>query len=140
MEKRIERVATLENLQALRDFVTDACRACGGDSAACDALELAVDEACTNVVVHGYDGLEPGPMELIVRCDANGAEVTIMDHGHGFSPDDIPAPDLDSPWQERQVGGLGWHIIQQMMDGVAYQADAQAGNRLVLRKRLRTED
>jgi serine/threonine-protein kinase RsbW len=62
--------------------------------------------------------------------------VTIVDLARPFSPSQIPPPDLTSPWEERQVGGLGWHLIQEMMDEVTYHPNQQAGNRLTLRKRL----
>jgi serine/threonine-protein kinase RsbW len=137
MEQKIARDGTLDNLQALRDFVGAHCLDCEGDADACHALELAVDEAVTNVVLHGYDGLPPGPIELTFACTDGEAVVTITDRGQPFVPEKIPPPDLHSAWEERQVGGLGWHLIQEMTDEVRYFPDNQAGNRLVLRKRLR---
>lgn len=137
LEKRVTLEARLENLQALRDFVAQACQESGGDEAACNMLELAADEACANVVMHGYRDMEPGPIEVIFRFDGETAAVTIVDFARPFSPDDAPAPDLDSPWENRRVGGLGWHLIRQTMDGVEYAANPQGGNRLTLRKRLR---
>ena len=135
MIMEIQREARLENLPALRRFAVGACRQCGADAAACDAVELAVDEACSNIVLHGYDGREPGPIVVTFECRADEAVITIADFGQPFAPDKLPPPDLASGWEERRVGGLGWHLIQQMMDEVTYQTDAQAGNRLTLRKR-----
>ena len=136
MEREFAREARLENLEALRDFVVDSCHECQADPATCDALELAVDEVCANLVMHGYAGLEPGPIRLTFNCDDRMAEVTIVDFGHAFSPDAIPKPDLEAHWSDRRVGGLGWHIIRKAVDEIVYQADGAAGNRLTLRKRL----
>jgi serine/threonine-protein kinase RsbW len=135
-EQEITREARLENLEALREFVLRACQECGADESACNALELAVDEATANLVMHGYDGLPPGEIRLIFSCDEHMAQVVIVDHGHAFSPDDVPEPDLTAGWEDVQVGGLGWHLIRQTMDEIYYQADPQAGNRLTLRRRL----
>ena len=136
IERHLTKDARLENLKELRDFVVETCQECGGDAEVCDSLELAVDEACTNVVLHGYDGLEPGPIALSFTCDGREAVVTIADHGRPFSLDDIPAPDLDGPWETRRIGGLGWYLIRKTMDGIELQAGADRGNRLTLRKRL----
>jgi anti-sigma regulatory factor (Ser/Thr protein kinase) len=132
----IRREARLENLRSLREFAVNACLSCGGDQDTCDVLELAVDEACTNVVLHGYADREPGPIVLTFRCEGGDAVVIIADHGQPFSPADAPSPDLESDWQERRIGGLGVYLIREMMDEVTYTSDPQAGNRLTLRKRM----
>jgi len=137
MEKRITTEATVANLETLRDFVGQTCQECGGEAEACSDLELAADEAATNVVLHGYKDLPPGPIELIVACEGDEVAVTIVDQGRAFSPEKVPPPDLTSPWQERSVGGLGWHFIREMMDAVEYHPGTERGNRLVLRKRVR---
>ena len=134
--QEIEREARLENLEELREFVVKSCQECGADESACGALELAVDEVCANLVMHGYKDMQPGPIRLAVACDDERAEVTIVDFGHAFSPDDIPEPDITAGWEDVSVGGLGWHLIRQTMDEIEYKADSAEGNRLTLRKRL----
>jgi serine/threonine-protein kinase RsbW len=133
----ITRPATLENLRALREFAVEACLACGGDEETCDLLELAVDEACTNVVVHGYRDRPPGSITLHFQCQDGQAEVTLLDRGRPFSPNDAPAPDLEAGWQDRRIGGLGVYLIRETMDEVHYATDSSGQNRLTLRKRLR---
>ena len=129
--------AQLENLEFFRAFIEQACRKAGGDEAACFALKLAVDEACTNIVLHGYRG-EPGEIALGFRDEPERVVVTITDRAAPFSPEEIPSPDRAPGWEERPTSGLGWHFIQRTMDSVEYRPDAENGNRLVLAKRKRS--
>lgn len=127
--------ARLENLRSFRDFVEEACRKAGGD-AACFDLKLAVDEACTNIVMHGYAGRDPGPITLSFERDQERLTVEIFDRGRPFDPKDIRSPDLEEGWQSRSGGGLGWHLILSAVDEVVYEPDATNGNRLRLVKRV----
>jgi serine/threonine-protein kinase RsbW len=129
--------ARVESLAAVRVFVEDACRRAGADASACFDLKLAVDEACTNIIEHGYAGRPAGPIAL--SCEANGesVRVTIVDFGRAFAPSELPAPDVTSGWQERPVGGVGWHLIRKSVDAIDYVPDPAGGNRLTLVKRSR---
>lgn len=137
-EGEIRCAARLENLEYFRVFVEQACRKTGGDEAACFALKLAVDEACTNIVLHGYRGQSPGEIAVAFRDEPERMVVTITDRAAPFSPEAIPAPDRAPGWEERPASGLGWHLIQRTMDAVEYRPDAANGNRLVLSKRKRS--
>jgi len=132
----IEREARVENVAAFRDFIENACRRAGADDSTCFDLKLVVDEACSNLVMHGYRGQEPGPIR--VRFEQNGGEivVTITDRAPPFDPKDAPLPKLDAPASERRPGGLGWHLIRELMDRIHYEADSENGNRLTLVKRF----
>ena len=142
MTQRFEtrHTAKLENLPALREFVAESCRKIGADDAICFALKLAADEACANIILHGYTGREPGPINLTISGTPQQVIVTINDFGHSLAPEAVPTPDLQADWQERRMGGLGWHLIQQVADEIKYTSDAQAGNFLTLTKRLNADD
>ena len=131
----IRRPATLENLPALVEFVRDACARSGADASSCFALRLAVEEVCMNLMRHAYRGGEPGPIEVAVSGAPGRVVVTVTDFAPPFSPDEAPAPDVDASWEERRIGGLGWHLVRSVVDEVRYEADAAAGNRLTLVKR-----
>jgi serine/threonine-protein kinase RsbW len=136
MRTEIEREARLENLQTLRQFVEEACRKAGGDDSTCFDLKLAVDEACTNIIVHGYAGQDPGPIGVALDDgDPERIVVTITDRGRSFSPGALPRPELESAWSDRSAGGLGWHLIRQVIDEIDYESNAPEGNRLRLVKR-----
>jgi anti-sigma regulatory factor (Ser/Thr protein kinase) len=100
------------------------------------AVRLAVEEACTNIVAHGYAGREPGPMALEIWHSKHAvppAVVTLIrDRATPFHPEDAAQPDLDASVEERAVGGLGWFFIRNLMDEVSYQsADGENCLRLV---------
>ena len=61
----------------------------------------------------------------------------IEDRAPVFKPADAPPPDLTGDWEQRREGGLGWHLIRQMMDEVRHEQVAGGGNRLQMVKRLR---
>ena len=132
--------ARAENLQAFRDFIEDACWRAGVERSAAFDLKLAVDEACNNIIEHGYAGNEPGP--ITVSFDARGEEivVAITDRGRPFDPKAVRAPDLDARWEDRPVGGLGWYFIGRSVDRVGYEADSGSGNRLTLVKKVRAAE
>jgi serine/threonine-protein kinase RsbW len=140
LKLEIERDARPENLRVFRDFIEDACRRAGvGRSAALD-LKLAVDEACSNIIEHGYPGDDPGTIG--VCFDARGEEVVvaITDRGRPFDPKAVRAPDLDARWEDRRVGGLGWHLIRRSVDRIDYDPDPERGNRLTLVKKVATAE
>lgn len=137
MKSEYQGEAQLENLGRIRDFVEQACLRAGADAASCFELKLAVDEACTNIVLHGYRGRAAGPIELAIEQGPETMTVTIVDHGRSFCPDALPDADVTSSWENRKAGGLGWHLIRRVTDGVEYHADEERGNRLVLVKRLK---
>lgn len=126
----------MENVATFRGFVENACRRAGADESTCFDLKLAVDEACSNLVMHGYAGREPGPIRVSFAVHGDEIVVTIVDRAPSFDPTDAPAPNLDAPASERRPGGLGWHIIRQIVDRVTYEGDAENGNRLMLAKRF----
>ena len=134
MRLEIERDARPENLQVIRGFIEDACRQVGVERSAAFDLKLAVDEACSNIVEHGYAGRTPGPIRISFDADGDRVVVAITDRGRAFDPKNAAAPDLDSDWDERRVGGLGWHLIRQSVDAVDYESDRESGNRLTLVK------
>jgi serine/threonine-protein kinase RsbW len=121
---------------AFRNFVEQACRNAGVDELACFDLKLAVDEACSNLIVHGYKGREPGPIAVAFALDGDEIVITITDHAPPFRPEDAPVPLLDVPAIERRPGGLGWHLIKQIADRLDYESDPKTGNRLTMVKKV----
>jgi serine/threonine-protein kinase RsbW len=82
--------------------------------------QLAVEEAITNVIVHGY---KESSGEVVITCHVNSdrMEVEIADTAPHFDPLSIPEPDLDGGIEKRRIGGLGVFLIRQVMDGVSYR-------------------
>lgn len=121
----------------MREFVAEACRSAGAEPMACSDLKLAVDEACTNIVLHGYAGMAPGDMRVSVASDGDRLTVVISDRGRSFDPEEIAPPDLGAGAEAREPGGLGWHLIRSTVDEYRYEPGLDEGNRLTLFKRTR---
>jgi len=100
------------------------------------AVRLSVEEACVNVVSHGYKGREPGLLGLAFRLvNPQTLHAHIQDQATPFHPDQAPTPDLLATAEDRPIGGLGWMMIRQMMPPVAYISD-ENGNTLILERQL----
>ncbi len=104
----------------------------GWDESDCRAIVLAVDECLTNVIRHAYHNRTDGLIELECREIADGLEITLLDNGDAPDRSKICAREMGSD----QPGGLGTHIIKQVMDKVSYEGSPE-GNRFVASKQLR---
>jgi serine/threonine-protein kinase RsbW len=132
---RISYAAELEALGVFRDFIGRIGDEAGLQPELRDDLKLAVDEACTNIITHGYAGMDPGSIILDVQLAPAAIQVRITDFGHAFEPSQAPAPDINAPLDERAPGGFGLFFIYSVMDEVEYLADG-VSNCLTLTKRL----
>src|SRR5688500_5033234 len=131
----LTRAAELAVLPVFRDFIQRACAEAGLSADVCDDLKLAVDEACANIITHGYAGMDPGSIMLDLRLTPQRAEVRLTDFGHPFEPSEAPAPDVSAALDDRPMGGFGLFFIYSTMDEVDYQTN-EDGNCLILTKRL----
>jgi sigma-B regulation protein RsbU (phosphoserine phosphatase) len=127
--------AVLPNLPLLRGFVVEACQLMGMGDDATQSLKLAVDEACANLILHGYQGIEPGAIRLSVEHLGDSVQVQIQDDGHAFHPDLAAPPELDAEVQDRELGGLGVFFIKEMVDKLSYES-SDGVNRMTLIKSL----
>lgn len=127
--------ATFEFLDEIRSFVADVARQGGFSEKEIYSLQLAADEAASNIVEHAYDGIKNG--EIRVGCDMRGDDIiiTMHDDGKPFDPSKVKAPNIKADLSERQVGGLGIYLMRKLMDEVSYKSKRGAGNLLTMRKR-----
>ena len=107
-------------LPRLTDDVTAFCTAHNLDARCCHDLNLALEEAVSNVMLYAYDDHAPHTILVRLAVDDTAVRVTIEDDGLAFNPLDAPAPDLDAPIEQRQIGGLGIFFVQELMDEVTY--------------------
>ena len=130
----ITRPGTRDHLPDFLAFIEDVCARITADQDTKFALRLAVEEVCTNLIVHGYRGLA-GPIEVSASDGADRVTLVIRDRSPPFDPANAPKPDLSSDVEHRRPGGLGWHLVKQLMDEVGYVAGTASGNVLTLVKR-----
>jgi len=124
-----------DSLAAIGELVTRAAEAAGLDARSVEGVELAVDEACSNIIEHAYGGEGRGDIEVTYRIDGDGLTVLLRDYGSPFNPDGVPEPDLQAPLEDRDAGGLGLHFMRQLMDQVRFEFTAGSGNVLTMVKR-----
>lgn len=127
--------ADFEQLDAIRDFVGNAASQAGLSSQETYAVQLATDEACSNVIEHAYKDVQDGTIEI--ACDVKPGEIKIIIHDHGmkFDMGKVKKPNLSQRLEDREIGGLGVYFIYKLMDEVRFESTKQAGNTLTMVKR-----
>ena len=127
--------ASLDNLDRIRGFIAETASELGADSSSISDLQLAVDEAVTNIIVHGYRN-STGEVEVELTSDADFLVVRIRDNAPVFDLSDAAAPDLStSPLEKATPGGYGVFLIQHMVDKTEHQLLDDGRNELILYKR-----
>jgi anti-sigma regulatory factor (Ser/Thr protein kinase) len=126
----------LGQLAAVRKLVRDVCRRAWGEGNAEDRiaqLELAVDEAASNVVLHAYDGKAGLPLEVVASADDAQACVILFHQGQPFDPQAVAPPSFDGS----RESGFGLYLIRQAVDELAFFQDERGrhGIRLVKKRR-----
>ncbi|MDB4883111.1 MAG: ATP-binding protein [Gemmatimonadetes bacterium] len=136
--------ASREHLAQLLAFVDRACARAGLDQEVLFDVRLAVEEVVTNVIEHGYRGMATGPVTVRFRRDPRQVVVTVEDLARPFDPALVARPDRTAPLEQRPIGGLGWHLVRQVMDDVRHEQltthGTSHGNRVTLVKRLSATD
>lgn len=133
-ERRLRIPGLIEKVRVACDFVVEAAQRAGLDERAVYHCQLAVDEACTNIVEHGYgrNGRD-NVIDIICRSEDNRFVITVLDDSTAFDPFDRADSDPATVLDDRGEGGWGIYFIKKVMDEVAYQR--QGGrNRLTMIK------
>ena len=125
-------VAELERVMAL---ISDVCARHSIPPETEFDLTLALDEVITNVARHAYPQGEAHQFTLEVTVSDEEFLARVEDDGVAFDPTAHPAPNLDTPLEERKEGGLGIFLVRQIMTSVEYQRVA-GKNLMILRKTL----
>ncbi len=123
-----------DSLPAIGDFVMEAAQAAGLDESAIYAVQLAVDEAATNVIEHAYEGMEPGNLECACEILPDGLKIIMLDHGRPFDPGLVPDPETNASLEDVRPRGLGLFFMRKMMDELSFEFSEKHGNRLVMVK------
>ena len=132
--------SSTENLSMIRDFVGSIGQRAGFSESDIAKLELAVDEACANVIEHAYRSDATHEVTVKATVDADAVQIDIVDTGCGFDPKQIEQVNLDQLISKRKSGGLGMRLIQSLMDEVRYQIGPGQKNELRMVKRLKKND
>ncbi len=86
-------------------------------------IQLAVDEACTNTILHGLKSDPNRNFELAVEWQRHEIVICIKERGEPFELSKVKKVDIAAPLEAREIGGLGIHFIYQLMDEVDYRTE-----------------
>ena len=130
----LEIAAEIKQLAAVYDFVRKTAAALELDPAATYDVQLAIDEAVTNIIRHGYQD-QQGEIEIEIQQAGADIVVYVRDEAPPFDPTAVPTPDLTRPLEEQAPGGRGIMLMRQVMDETSHQVTARGGNELTLVKK-----
>lgn len=91
-------------------------------------LNLALEEAVVNVMNYAYPGQTDMPIVLSVSADegTDGIVFRLTDKGVPFDPTQAEMPDVTLSAEERNIGGLGIFLVEQLMNRVAYEREGES--------------
>lgn len=134
-QERVFAHATVADLAAMRRFLQETAVALGVDPESAGDMVLAMNEAASNVLRHGYRN-QPGPLTLHVGREGPAFTVTLQDKAPPYDPTGRPPPDTSLALTQRPLGGMGVHLIREFADAVHYRVTADGHNELILVKFL----
>lgn len=127
---------TLETLAEIRAQVRRFSAQCGLPATAVDEVELAVDEAVTNVIQHAYRPGQPARLELRGELKPGRVVITVRDFGRRYTPKPVTAADMRRVLTHRRSHGMGRFIIRKSMTSVRYQSVPRKYNETVMVKKI----
>jgi serine/threonine-protein kinase RsbW len=125
---------SLKNLEEICDFVGHCANEAGFNESEVYAVQLAVDEASTNIMEHGYGRECPNRIDITCEILEDGLKVVIYDDAEPFNPESVPEPEINVSLEELKSRGLGIFLMRKMMDEVQYESSPDKGNTLTMIK------
>ncbi len=125
-----------DNLSIIRSLVTKVAAQVGLNKDEASKIELAVDEACTNVIRHAYNKNTNEIIDIQIKIDKKKLMIIVSDTGKGFNPDKVRIPDLGESIRAGKRGGLGICLIKTLMDKVDFQMKPGTKNQVKMVKYL----
>ena len=136
---KLQRSLTLPNdvetIPQLNEFIDTIAETIGLDMSLTMSLNLAIEEAVVNVMDYAYPAGTTGNVTIDVEGDKEWLTFIISDRGIPFDPTLKKEVDITLPAEERSIGGLGIHLVRQIMDSISYER-TDGTNVLTLRKKL----
>lgn len=109
-----------ERLNDVREFVSGLARTHGFSEDDINKITIAVDEACTNIIKHGYNYSPDQQIDVEIVRTGSDFEIVISDKGKQFDPGSIQTPDMKDYFQHYRRGGLGVFLMKKIMDKVEF--------------------
>lgn len=122
-------------LASLSEFIAKAAERAGFNEIEVYELQLAVDEAFSNIIEHAYGGEGLGDIECYCFDSEDSFKITLHDWGKAFDPDSIPKPDFTLPIEKMNSRGAGLVLIRKIMDDISFRFTETEGNFLTMVKK-----
>ena len=135
MQHSITLTNDIQQVPQLADFVDMVCEEAGMDMAIAIQMNLAMEEAVVNVMDYAYPAGTVGDVTIEAESDDDQLQFTIIDSGTPFDPTAKEEVDTTLSAEERPIGGLGIHLVRQLMDSINYER-IDGKNILTLRKKI----
>jgi sigma-B regulation protein RsbU (phosphoserine phosphatase) len=135
MQHSITLTNDIQQVPQLADFVDMVCEEVGMDMAIAIQMNLAMEEAVVNVMDYAYPAGTVGDVTIEAESDDDQLQFTIIDSGTPFDPTAKEEVDTTLSAEERPIGGLGIHLVRQLMDSINYER-IDGKNILTLRKKI----
>jgi len=127
-----------EYLAQIADFIEVVARDAGWTDDETYRMQMAVDEACSNIIEHAYGPDGQGDIRLSCCIEDKGdLIISIHDNGKPFDPTEVPEPPIGDDLENLREGGLGLYFMRKLMDEVTFHFDERVGNVLTMVKRRR---
>jgi serine/threonine-protein kinase RsbW len=126
------------SLALVRMVTTAVASEAGLDQEIIDKIEVAVDEACTNVIEHGYGTMNPHPpVEIRIKADDREFVIDIVDSGPAFDFENRVRNKFPDYWMHADTTrGAGLYLMMALMDSVDYEIMPDSRNRMRLVKKI----
>ena len=111
----------VQEVPQLATFVEEVCESHGVDMMTTMQLNLALEEAVVNVMTYGYPEGTKGYVDISVQSESDCLTFVISDSGQPFDPTTKGDVDTTLPAEQRSIGGLGIHLVKQLMDSIQYE-------------------
>jgi serine/threonine-protein kinase RsbW len=113
---------SIENLKGVRDFIRGALRDHGVADLQISELVLALDEMCSNLMIHAHNCNPDELFELHITIEKDDPVIfEIIDDGGTFDINQFSEPELGNLVHEKRKGGLGIRLVKSIMDKIEYQ-------------------
>ena len=126
--------ANYKSLATISQFIIEQAEDAGFSPKDVYAIQIAVDEACSNIIDHAYGGENLGEITIKFNNFKNKIQIIRIDKGKPFILEDVPEPDLTSPLETRKERGLGVFFMKNFMDSVLFEFSKSEGNILTMEK------
>lgn len=125
----------IRQIPRLTEYVEGVARQAGLDAASSLHVALALEEAVANVMRYAYPEGKKGQVQVEAEAEDGLLRFVVSDQGVPFDPTAAPSVDVSAPLEKREVGGLGIHLVRQIMEEVRYRREG-GWNRLTLTKKI----